>query len=70
MPKYIPTEDDLWVENPCPICGKDVISDYRDVCSMECQLELDYWEEDMEYMMIEELYEDDWEEGREYWEAF
>lgn len=70
MPKYKPTEDDMYSTKPCWICGKDVLDEDNDVCSEECQHQKEMWEEDMDYMMMQELDEDDWEQGYNYWEGF
>lgn len=70
MPKYKPTIDDIYEVKPCWICGADVMGDYDDVCSFQCQQQKEAWEDDMEYMMMQDLDQEDWESGYNYWEGF
>lgn len=70
MPKYVPTVDDLERPKPCFICGEDNHDPDSDVCSFQCQQQKEMWEENMDYMMMQDLDQEDWESGYNYWEGF
>jgi predicted nucleic acid-binding Zn ribbon protein len=55
VPKYIPTEDDLYSTEPCFICGRDVIEPGEKTCCHQCQMEMASFEEDYEEMMMLDL---------------
>lgn len=45
MPKYKPTQEDLYTQRSCPICGMDILEDGTDACPGTCQsLWVDYLE--------------------------
>lgn len=46
MPKYTPTEEDLYNTNPCPICGNYILEFNTETCSEDCEYEWkSYWED-------------------------
>ena len=59
MPKYIPSQDDLYNTNPCPICGRDIIFDNSETCSENCQYFLEDYRKDMEWFLLIGLEKDD-----------
>ena len=51
MPKYIPTDEDLYSTKPCFICGRDVIETNEDTCSTECfNAKQDYYTDAEEWL--------------------
>jgi hypothetical protein len=55
MPKYKPTEQDIWDTTPCAICGRDVLEFGAETCSPECQARLEEYEDDYEWMFMQDL---------------
>ena len=45
MPKYTPTQEDLYEIDPCIICGRDTGDPNKDTCSWQCRNEKTYWED-------------------------
>lgn len=62
MPKYIPTNEDLYNTNPCFICGQDCIDDDSDTCSPMCKLQKEIADEDWEYFLWKDYEEEDYED--------
>lgn len=56
MPKYKPTNDDLWETRPCAICGRDVIFDGEETCSWICKDQWETFKQDYEDMMLRDEY--------------
>jgi len=48
MPKFTPTDEDVYNTNPCLICGNDVLHEYADTCSRECEQRLRTYKKDIE----------------------
>jgi len=59
MPKYNPTEDDLYSVKLCPICGREVIFDDQVTCSSLCEQQWKMFKEDFE----ESLFNFEWEDN-------
>ena len=54
MPKYIPTNEDLYSTKPCYVCGRDVIDD-SETCSDFCEQQWQSFKDDWEFMQLERL---------------
>jgi len=53
VPKYIPTNEDLYKIKKCVICDSDTGDENRDTCSWQCRNEKDYfnnWQEELLYI--------------------
>jgi len=55
MPKYIPSEEDLYSTRPCPICGGDIVDPKAEACSGFCEEEWELFKEDCAFMMMQAL---------------
>lgn len=53
MPKYKPTDEDLYPKKCCPMCGTDFF-DEAEACSPLCEQQLKFYYEDYEKNMMEE----------------
>ena len=54
MPKYVPTEEDLYSTKPCFICGKDVLEEGKEICnSWMCKQQMQIFKEDFEENLME-----------------
>ena len=60
MPKYIPTEEDIYSTKPCFICGRDVVVGDEDTCCDQCRMMKEMWEKDWEDSLWEDY------EGEDY----
>jgi hypothetical protein len=54
MPKYIPTEQDIYPIKACPICGMDFYDD-KEACPGLCEQQWEYFKEDFERSFMEDL---------------
>ena len=59
MPKYTPSENDMYSTKPCAICGDDVLDENKETCSYLCEQQWIIFKEDCEYDLIKEL-EKEW----------
>ena len=59
MPKYKPTEQDIWSTKPCTICGCDIFFEDAETCSDFCQMKYNAWKEDFEWMMMLDFLKDE-----------
>jgi len=58
MPKYYPTEEDIYSTKPCFICGKDIL-DNNDTCGhWICEQQFEIFKEDFERELMERYYSD------------
>ena len=49
MPRYTPTENDMYSTKPCFICGCDVLDEGREVCGhWMCEQQYESYKEDLE----------------------
>ena len=48
MPKYNPTEQDMFSTKPCAICGRDVVDDDKETCCSLCEQQWQSFKEDFE----------------------
>ena len=55
MPKYIPTEDDMYNTKPCFICGSNCLDDNTDTCSDECKILKEQWQEDWDWLLMRDF---------------
>ena len=57
MPKYKPTNDDLWSTRPCAMCGRDVVLEKHDTCSDWCEMHYQEYRDwvDEDYFMTQRL---------------
>ena len=56
MSKYKPTREDMYSTKPCFICGADVLDEERETCSDLCQQQYQFFKEDYEADMLDEIY--------------
>ena len=55
MPKYIPTDEDVWNTNPCPICGDDIITTGANTCdNWKCDQMYKIMQKDWEYFLYKD----------------
>ena len=59
MPKYIPSNEDLYSTKPCPVCGGDIVDMDAETCSDICDQQWRIFKEDQESRMFEEAVFDD-----------
>jgi predicted nucleic acid-binding Zn ribbon protein len=55
MPKYLPTEQDVYPTKSCPICGIDVLNEKSETCSDMCEMLWQYFKEVFERSFMEDL---------------
>jgi len=55
MPKYVPSSDDIYNTKPCPICGRDIVTDNEETCSDICGQQWRMFKEDFDRMLMDEL---------------
>ena len=48
MPKYRPTNEDMYKIRPCPICGGDIFEEDEETCCWECESVMQIFKKDME----------------------
>jgi hypothetical protein len=58
MPRYAPTEQDVYETTPCPVCGLDVIDPERETCSYMCDSFWQTFKDDMERELVHDLMND------------
>jgi predicted nucleic acid-binding Zn ribbon protein len=54
MPKYIPTQEDIYPIKRCCVCGADVLDD-KETCSDFCAQQWEIFKEDYEASMLDIL---------------
>jgi hypothetical protein len=58
MPKYKPTEQDLYDTTPCPVCGEYILEEGAETCgSNMCRIQWKSFKEDYEQLMIDDFLE-------------
>lgn len=55
MPKYIPTDEDIWEGSQLRSMWSRYFRHSTETCSWQCANELRYYEEDLEFMAIQDL---------------
>ncbi len=61
MPKYKPTDDDMYSTKPCAICGCDVIDENQETCSELCEYQWESFKEDYEHFFYQQSVMEDYE---------
>jgi predicted nucleic acid-binding Zn ribbon protein len=56
MPKYQPTEQDVWEVTVCPICGKEVGAEQK-YCDWRCEQQWQIFKDDFEMSLMDDLEE-------------
>jgi len=59
MPKYIPTNNDVYSTKPCAICGNDVLDEGSETCCEFCEQQWQGFKEDYEFMMLQDWLRND-----------
>jgi hypothetical protein len=60
VPKYTPTEDDLYSTKPCFICGQDVVFEGSETCSDLCEQQKRIFDEDLMLDLLRDMEDDLW----------
>ena len=57
MPKYKPTDQDVWEVKYCPVCGQQVLGE-EETCDWMCDQQYKVYQEDCEWFMMKGLGEE------------
>lgn len=59
MPKYKPTDEDMYETNLCFICGAPVLDEFAITCSPRCAAFLKDYEDDTHYGLLRDLMDEE-----------
>jgi hypothetical protein len=55
MPKYNPTDEDMYETKPCFICGREVIDPKEETCCEFCEEQKKIFEDDYEWLVWKDI---------------